>query len=129
MMMHGTCTISDSVRGGGSSLTWWPTTFVTCQLLVPSPPDLLWNNIWLCGVDKTCCFAICGFRPPTYFEILYDLAGSKKFVACRLFVGSVPNLLVEILYDRASRWSVVRHIVYLVGWLGWDHEEYQTKIL
>jgi hypothetical protein len=37
LTMCGTCTISDSARGGGSSLTWWPTTFVTCQLLVPSP--------------------------------------------------------------------------------------------
>jgi len=69
-MMCGTCTISDQWGGGGSSLTWWPTTFVTCQLLVSSP---------------------------TYFEIIYDLVGSTKLVACHLWALS-PTCF-EILYD------------------------------
>jgi len=62
LMICGTCRICDSVRGGGSSWTWWPTTFVTCHLLVPSP---------------------------TYFEIIiYDLVGSTKVVDRHLWVLS-----------------------------------------
>jgi len=88
-MMCGTCTISDWVRGRGSSWTWWTTTFVTrhCwfHLLVPSPTyfeiiiydlvgltklvachlwgsvlKLLWSTIWPCGVEKICCLPFVG---------------------------------------------------------------------
>jgi hypothetical protein len=90
-MMRGTCRISDSVRGGGSSLTWWPTTFVTRQLLVPSPTylEIIYDFV---GLTKlvACHFWV---PSPTYFEILYDLVGSKiLLLAIR---GFCPQLLLK----------------------------------
>jgi hypothetical protein len=90
-MMRGTCRISDSVRGGGSSLTWWPTTFVTRQLLVPSPTylEIIYDFV---GLTKlvACHFWVLS---RTYFEILYDLVGSKiLLLAIR---GFCPQLLLK----------------------------------
>jgi len=122
-MMCGTCTISDWVRGRGSSWTWWTTTFVTRHLLVPSPTyfaiiiydlvrltklvachlwgsvlKLLWSTIWPCGVEKICCLP---------------------------FVGSVSNLLWNTIWPSKSIECPTQS---LSGWRLWrNHEEYKQK--
>jgi hypothetical protein len=80
--------------------TRWPTTFVTCHLLVPSPTDFEIIIYDLVGSTK---LVACNLwvASPTYFEILYDLVGLKTFVACHLWVPS--QTYFEILYDRASQ--------------------------
>jgi hypothetical protein len=66
--------ITEQVNRVSDTKFMWLTTYVTCQLLVPSP---------------------------TYFEIIYDLVGSTKLVACHLWVLS-PTCF-EILYDLTRK--------------------------
>jgi hypothetical protein len=100
LMMRGTCTISmHNLWQHLSLVNYWFCRQLTlndiwpcgvdnvCHLpIVGSIPNLLWINIWPCGVDNVCHLSIVGSIPD--FEIIYDLVGSAKLVACQLLVPS-----------------------------------------
>jgi len=68
-----------------------------CHLrIVGSVPDLLWNNIWPCGVHKTCCLPFLGSVPDLLWNTIWPCGVNKT--CCLPFVGSVPNLLWNTIW-------------------------------
>jgi hypothetical protein len=72
-----------------------------CHLpIVGSIPDLLWNNIWPCGVDKTCCLPFLGSVPDLLWNTIWPCRVKK--ICCLPLVGSVPDLCWNIIWPSKS---------------------------
>jgi len=103
LTMRETCTISDLVKGGGSSSTWWLTMFVTCQLLVPSPTYFaIMYNLW---GQQNLLFAICRFSPRLTLKYYMTLRGRENLlVAIRLMLKYYMTEQVNRVSDTKFMW-------------------------